>query len=213
MTSEVPKKVPLVGDDTERKREESRKLRLVRMMSALGDFELANSAAAFLYEVDDDERYSKVELRKFRCFEHTAIVSYGRPFTIAKGRFPHLSQKMCGDPLSAEQGVLHERVMRLRNKLVAHTDVELMNFASKRHDIGPINGKPFHIFHSQHDEGLQFQSFLERVDFVNLIRTILHGLYEQILSETQSNPNALDMNVHYPVNAEDLLKGKHDKDA
>jgi len=53
------------------------------------DFQQALSALTFLLEeCDFDEQYSRIQLRKFRCFETTTIVSFSRPFKVARvGRF------------------------------------------------------------------------------------------------------------------------------
>jgi hypothetical protein len=87
--------------------------------------------------------YSKVELRRFRCFEHTAIISYARPFITGPSEVPRLSLKRIGANLIKEEIALHARVLKLRNKLVAHSDLEIINFASKAEPLDEVVGKPF----------------------------------------------------------------------
>lgn len=61
---------------------------LKRLIIAHGDLQLALSAIIFLgEEVDEHARYSKVELRRFKCFETTFVVAYGRAFTNSNGRY------------------------------------------------------------------------------------------------------------------------------
>jgi hypothetical protein len=103
-------------------------LKRIRMLSALGDFDLASSAVIFLMESDDKHKYDLPELRRFRCYEHAAIVSYARPFSDSKV-LPKLSLKQCNIKPNPDEHGLHNRLIRLRNKLVAHSDLETMNFA------------------------------------------------------------------------------------
>jgi hypothetical protein len=51
------------------------------------DFQQALSALTFLLEEYEYEKtYSRVDLRRFRCFETTLIVSFARPFKTGRGR-------------------------------------------------------------------------------------------------------------------------------
>ncbi|WP_170611859.1 MULTISPECIES: hypothetical protein [unclassified Ruegeria] len=100
--------------------------------------------------------YSKVELRRFRCYEHTAIISYARPFSDGKSKVPRLSLKQIRADLTQDQKQLHNRVLRLRNKLVAHSDAEMMNFTAEARPIDVNHDQPFYAIFAQHDEGLQF---------------------------------------------------------
>jgi hypothetical protein len=44
----------------------------------LNDLQQALSAREFLYECDETQTYSKIELRRFRCYETTLVVAYAR---------------------------------------------------------------------------------------------------------------------------------------
>lgn len=81
----------------------------LRLLYSLGDFQLALSAAAFLGDCDPDAKYSKIELRRFRCYETTVIVAYTRPFSQSKGGIPPLTLKMTGAILSRDQKELHRK--------------------------------------------------------------------------------------------------------
>ncbi|MDK4724937.1 hypothetical protein [Rhizobium phaseoli] len=71
---------------------------LTRLLIAHADLQMALSAIAFLAEEFDSEaKYSKIELRRFKCFETTFIVSYGRAFTKSKGsRHDQVSLRVSG---------------------------------------------------------------------------------------------------------------------
>ena len=168
------------------------------MLSALGDFQLAESAAAFLQEADEEELYSVVELRRFRCYEHTAIMSYARPFSQSKGSVPKLSLKQCGVKLTSTENDLHHRIIDLRNKLVAHSDLELMNFAAKTHDLSSTLDQQFFIIFANHDEGLQFSSFFEQIAFNDLISKVHFSLYKKLHDAAQHSPDDFDLKVHFP---------------
>jgi hypothetical protein len=76
-------------------------------MYSLGDLQLALSAGAFLMECEPGEKYSKVELRRFRCYETALVTAYTRAFSQSKGTVPPLSFKMADLKLTADQMKLH----------------------------------------------------------------------------------------------------------
>ena len=179
--------------------EEKKKLQRIRMLSALGDFQLALSAADFLQEADEETTYSHVALRRFRCYEHTAIISYTRPFSQSKGAIPKLSLKQCGIKLTESEARLHDRVLTLRNKLVAHTDHEMMNFAAKAFAMSESVGTSHAALFTQHDEGLQFYRFSDQCQFISLIRRVSFNLYTTLHNLAQADPLAFNLQIHYPI--------------
>lgn len=180
-------------------KEEKIKLQRIRKISALGDFDLALSAADFLQEADVDKRYSNIELRRFRCYEQTAIISYSRPFVHARGsKIPSLTLKMCGVSLSAQEHELHNAVLSLRNKLVAHSDYEMMNFDVKTHNNGMPDRSPHLVVFAKHDEGLQFYKWEAQQELIALIGRVSGSLYRTLWEEAQIDPEAFNMNIHYP---------------
>lgn len=96
---------------------------------------------------DEDERYSLAELRKFTCYETTLIVAYTRPFSESQG-LPRLSFQHLAVKLSPFNRALHEEMMRLRNKVFAHSDDEHIprssGWAMKGTPHG--GGDPFTVF-------------------------------------------------------------------
>ncbi len=177
--------------------EEKIRMQRIRMLSALGDFQLALSAADFIQEADENEKYNHVALRRFRCYEHTAIVAYARPFSQSKGKTPKLSLKMCGVTLTPKEQALHDRVIDLRNKLVAHSDTEMMNFAAQAGEVMRHKGQPFFALLVQHDEGLQFYKRMDQIDLIDLIRKVSFKLYERMSDLVQEDPKAFDIKVHF----------------
>lgn len=179
--------------------EEKLRKQRIRMLAALGDFELAKSAASFLFEFDTDKTYDRIEMRRFRCYEHTAIVSYSRPFTPSRGaNLPHLSIKQCGVELNRVELELHNRILELRNKLYAHSDLEMMNFASATQEINVDADFEFVFLHASFDEGLQFFDLGGQFKLTNLISKLSFGLYEKLSKMAQSDPDAFNLKVHHP---------------
>lgn len=169
------------------KRDENLRQRRLRMLYSLGDFQLALSAAAFLSELDRDQHYTKVELRRFRCFETTVIISYARPFSESAGGFPQLSLKMVGAELTKEQNALHERLLTLRNKVIAHSDANMMRMTSQANPIEIDTNFSYVFLHAVFDEGLTFIG--EQYFELNELLHIVHGsLYKKLLAEAQQQP-------------------------
>jgi hypothetical protein len=112
--------------------------RRIRLLYSLGDFQLALSACEFLYECDPQETYSKIQLRRFRCFETTLIIAYCRPFSQSDGNVAPLTLKMAKVDLTEKEKLLHRRLIRMRNKIVAHSDRELMRMTTQTFLV-PLN--------------------------------------------------------------------------
>ena len=101
-----------------------------RLLLSIRDFEHANSAIAFIREeVDFNQSYRLADLRRFKCFETTLVVSYCRPFSESVGGIPRLSYRSLGVKLSPFVKALHEGLVDKRNKLFAHSDVGSVDYA------------------------------------------------------------------------------------
>lgn len=113
----------------------------------MGDLQLALSACSFLHECDDDALYSKVDLRRFRCFETTLVIAYTRPFTQWRGKLMPLTMKMIGLPLSDAKRSLHQRLDDMRNTITAHSDAEMMRMTTQPFDVSMGDGSepPFYF--------------------------------------------------------------------
>jgi hypothetical protein len=168
----------------------------LRLLYSLGDFQLALSAAAFLFECDPEAKYSKVELRRFRCYETTIIIAYTRPFSQSKSGIPQLSLKLTGANLSNEQKKLHQRLMNLRNKVIAHSDADMMRFVSKAHRMKFDNGFKFVYLQTAFDEGLTFIG--DKLTALNeLLHLVSGALYTKLLKEAQIRPKDFDLRKDY----------------
>lgn len=101
---------------------------LLRLVYSQWDFQQALSALTFLLEeCDFEERYSAVQLRRFRCYESSIIISFARPFEVSRGKTA-LGLKAIGIQVSQAERQLRDRVMELRRKVVAHSAEEAMHF-------------------------------------------------------------------------------------
>ncbi len=174
--------------------------RRVRLLYSLGDLQLALSACEFLYECDPEERYSRIELRRFRCFETTLITAYGRPFSHSDGGVPPLTLKMAGAKLSEQERALHQRLVRMRNKIIAHSDRELMRMTTKTfkipHHENDEDGKGVVLIHSVFDEGITLLGDL-LIDTNELLRKLYFAIYKTLSDEAQTEPGSFDMRLDH----------------
>lgn len=172
--------------------------RRLRLLYSLNDFQLASSAAAFLYECDPAEKYFKPDLRRFRCFETAAVVAYVRPFSQSKGQIPPLSLKMAGADLNEEQRKLHEELLLLRNKVFAHSDEDMMRMVSKPFSVPFRDGLDFVMFETIFDEGITFMDAkLRRFD--ELIQTLIRAVVVTLQKQAQDRPDDFDLRKDYLV--------------
>jgi hypothetical protein len=146
-----------------------------RLLYSLKDFQLALSAYAFLAECDFDAPISRVNLRRFTCYETTMIISYVRPFSAAHGDVKRLKFEDAGIVLNTEQLALHEHLICLRNKVFAHSDGAQMRFLAKPLKIEMAEDFKFQTFQTVFDEGLNFSSS-SSLDVAELISVAFHGV-------------------------------------
>jgi hypothetical protein len=176
----------------------------LRLLYALGDFQMALSAAAFLGECDPDQKYTRVELRRFRCYETALIMGYTRPFTGSRGgKVPRLSIKMTGAELSPKQHALHDNLMVLRNKVIAHSDEDMMRIVSQTHQMPlPLgNEPPFFIFlETVFDEGLALLGYLTLSEVHTLLFVVFTATYTKLLKEAQLRPTDFDIRLNDRIN-------------
>lgn len=94
-----------------------------RLILSLRDLNHASSALTFVAEdVDFDAKYGLAELRRFMCYETTAIISYARPFSQSYSDIPSLAYGKLGIKLSPFTRALHDKLIAKRNAIFAHTD-------------------------------------------------------------------------------------------
>jgi hypothetical protein len=166
---------------------------VTRLIQSVNDFSVANSALIFLSEVESDKTYSKADLRRFRCFETTAIISYARPFSESRGSVPRLTLKLLGIKLEQEKSIFHNHLITLRNKIFAHSDSDMMRFISKPHRLEFDNGFDYTFLETVFDEGLNFSDLFERIQFDELISTMLYAVIRRLHDEAQIDSRKFDV--------------------
>lgn len=117
------------------------------LLSAHRSYGQAKSAAVFLLEeVDFSKVYSLEELRKFQCYETTLIIAYSRPFTNSYGVNKINIEDNLDISLTDVELELHEKILKLRNKIIAHSDKEHVSMQVYNIKIEDTN-VPFSKFH------------------------------------------------------------------
>jgi len=163
---------------------------LDRLIQSKWDFQQALSALTFLLEECDYEGTSSViEMRKYRCYETTLVVSMMRPFIQSRGE-TILNRGIVGYKFSKEEENLFEKVKDARNKVLAHSDNEEMHFKTVNLDIGP-DDFDFTFPHIVYDEGLFFKESEIRV-LENLLRYLRHHIYNVLTEYSQANPEKFE---------------------
>jgi hypothetical protein len=150
------------------------------------DFQQALSASTFLIqECEYDKKYSRIDLRRFRCFETTLIVSFARPFKVGRGR-EQLDLSTIGFEFTAEETELKDKLLRLRDKVVSHSDEEEMEYRTDF--IKPFDDHDVRMPISKFQEAL----YLEETE-IHKIQELLHrisrALAEYQFKVVQSNPD------------------------
>jgi hypothetical protein len=176
--------------------------RRIRLLYSLGDFQLALSAVAFLTECDPNGKYSKVELRRYRCFETALIIAYARPFSRSEGGVPPLTLKMAKAHLTEEQKALHRRLIRMRNKVIAHSDRELMRMTTQAHNLPLRDGEQFFLVEMVFDEGITLLGGL-LLDTDALIHKLYRAVFETLHEEAQKYPELFNLRLDYEFNESD----------
>jgi hypothetical protein len=161
---------------------------LERAIYSLWDFQQALSALTFLLEDCDFEKgYSKVELRRFRCYETTLIISMARPFEQSRNGTT-LALRAIGISLDELERNLVSSVTRLRRKIIAHSDEEEMHFRSGTFPVldGTINFPELRF-----DETLHLKQE-ELMQLEVLLRKLVQGIGRFIFKLAQDEPNILE---------------------
>lgn len=171
---------------------------LTRAIYSLWDLQQALSALTFLMEdCDLDATYSKVELRRFRCYESTVIISLARPFEGTRSG-TSLSLKRMGIKLSTDEKQLLEKIMHLRRAIIAHSGEDEMHF---RVHTFPILDGQFNVPHFQFNEGLNLRA-VDHLQLEGFMHRLIGGITKFFFEIAQSNPSILEK---YKV-PESLLK-------
>lgn len=163
---------------------------LTRVIQSCGDFQQALSALTFLSEeCDYSVAYSTAELRKFQCYENTAIVAFARPFEASRGRIV-LGLRAVRVQLSTAEQRLQSKIIDLRRKVVAHSDDERMHF--KISTLQPFEDSPVALPVLLFHESLRLDPS-EAEALQALLRKLVRGLAETIFALAQRQPERLNV--------------------
>lgn len=164
---------------------------LRRVIYSNWDFQQSLSALTFLSdECDFERKYSRVELRRFRCYEASAIVSFCRPFEGSRGSTT-LGLKTLGINLEHHERALKNRLLTLRRKVVAHSDEDLMHYRGSV--IQPFDELKLRLPVFTFSEGL----YLTRTDLQPLelmLHRLIHGISAALMLVAKEAPDRLE---HY----------------
>lgn len=156
---------------------------LRRLIVSQADLQIASSALTFL-DVEEDNKYTRPELRKFKCFETTFIVAYARPFSQNKGgRYKSISPKRLKFDWSDEERQMHEHIIGLRNKIYAHSDEDFAHVRLDGFDV--FDDSDLLYPHLQFDEGLKFASHRDRIVAYTTTAKAMSAVSQRIFSLTQ----------------------------
>lgn len=183
---------PPNSDDEKRRLHERR--RRQRLLYSLNDLQQARSACEFLYECDEDEKYSKIDLRRFRCYETTLVVAYTRPFSQSIGEIPALTMKMIDLRLSPERQAVHDQLIQMRNKIMAHSDAEMMRMTTEAYEVGLDAERPFYMMQTVFDEGVTLLGQL-LMDANTVLNEVHQAIVKSLYRDAQANPEQFNLRI------------------
>lgn len=152
-----------------------------RLVQALADFQMALSAIDFMCELDEDTRLTRVERRRYRCFEDAAVIAYGRAFSNAEG-LPFLVFKHMDIKPTPEEQELHDRLIERRRKVVAHSDADRQRILFATEEFQADDGK-FMIPHVDFDDALAFYS--DRLNIMKWLRRLIQAAGTVLFNQVQ----------------------------
>ena len=153
---------------------------LKRLIVWYADLRIAGSAIDFLKDCDETKTYNTEELRRFKCYETAFVVSYGRVFTKSNSKkFPKLTFDLIDVDLNETEKALHEKIIKMRDKIYAHSDKEFINV---RLDIFELqNGAvTTSLPYIKSNEGVEFSSGLDHLKLSDLCEKIVWCLFYKI---------------------------------
>lgn len=106
--------------------------------------------------------------------------------------------KMINLKLPDDSRALHERLVEMRNKIVAHSDSEMMRMTIQPFDVleGEDGRPPLYMLQMAFDEGITLLGPL--LDKVNdLIQQVHQAITLTLYKEAQVDPKPFDIRVDY----------------
>jgi hypothetical protein len=163
---------------------------LGRLIYSKWDFQQALSALTFLMEDFDHERsYNNVQLRRFRCYETSVILSFSRPFEISRGR-TSLGLKAIGVHLDEEELALKAKLLALRRQVIAHSDEEYMHYRGAM--LKPFEDLEFALPFFQFDEALHLREHHFR-PIEALLHKLMHAISAKLFAIARETPARVDV--------------------
>ena len=157
---------------------------ITRIIYSSWDFQQALSSITFLIEeCDFEKKYNKIELRKFRCFESNFIISMSRPFQKSRGETT-LSLKAFKSNITREEQKLIDKILTIRNKIIAHSDESEMYFKSDLISIDKSLEFPIIKF----KETLNFEKE-EYIRIESLLKKFLYNISKFLFTYSKENPD------------------------
>jgi len=172
--------------------------RRVRLLYSMNDLRLAVSAADFLSECDPDARIGKDELRRYRCYETTAIISYARPFSDPCGDVPKLSMDMIGVRLDGQSQMLHDQLILLRNRVRVQSDTEMSGLAARIDDLNMGHDETMLHMTTVLDQGPSFAGFRAAGPLLTLFNTVYLGICSTLMEDAQRHPEGSGFRGDHP---------------
>lgn len=161
---------------------------LLRLIYSRWDFQQALSALTFLIEdCDFSARYEVVRLRRFRCFETSAIIAFCRPFEPGRGQTV-VGLRAIGLRLTKDEDYLRKKLLTLRRQVIAHSDEEEMHFIGEV--VQPLDDVPIHVPNFEFVEGLHL-SEEEAHELEHLLRKLLHRISDVLMDLASHSPERL----------------------
>jgi hypothetical protein len=161
---------------------------LGRLIYSQWDFQQALSALTFLMEDFDHEApYNKVQLRRFRCYETSVILSFSRPFEISRGR-TSLGLRAIGVHLEEEELALKAKLLALRRQVIAHSDEDYMHYRGTM--MKPFEDLAIALPLFQFDESLHLTAHDFR-PIEALLYKLMHAISEKLFAIAREDPARL----------------------
>jgi len=151
---------------------------------------LSLSALDFFLEVDEEEKYNRIDLRRFRCYQDMAVIAYWRPFSRSPG-IPPLDFQFLEIVPSERQLEIHAILKKYRDKVVAHSDVELMRIALHSIEVG----EGIKIPHVIWDEGLDLLDI--RYEWVAWLHLLTSKIIRRLFAEVEGIPSGSSIRQDY----------------
>lgn len=163
---------------------------LNRLIYSSWDFQQALSALTFLMdECDFEATYNRIDLRRFRCYEASLVISFARPFEPSRGQ-TILGLRAIGVQLDSEETRLKEAMLSLRRKVVAHSDEQLMHFRAAT--IQPLEDSSISMPLLQFTESLYIEASQCR-PLEALLRKLIAGIGKAVFTLAQAEPERLNL--------------------